>query len=72
MSQTQPAPKFTNVSWRKSTRSAHEGECVEIAVNLSGVVAVRDSKDPEGSKVLLSRASFRRLVGEIRAHGADL
>ncbi|MGK5737461.1 DUF397 domain-containing protein [Micromonospora sp. URMC 103] len=33
--------------WRKSTRSgASGGNCVEVADNPPGIVAVRDSKDP--------------------------
>lgn len=40
---------LTGASWRKSTRSAgNGGECVEVADNLPGIVAVRDSKDLEG------------------------
>jgi F420-0:gamma-glutamyl ligase len=37
----------TGARWRKSSRSG-EGNCVEVADNLSGVVAVRDSKDTDG------------------------
>ncbi|GAB2940328.1 hypothetical protein GCM10027280_30950 [Micromonospora polyrhachis] len=33
-------------TWRKSTRSGNEGACVEVADNLPGTIAVRDSKDP--------------------------
>ncbi|MBH5336028.1 DUF397 domain-containing protein [Streptomyces pactum] len=34
-------------------KSSHSGgnagqECVEVATNVSGIVAVRDSKDPDG------------------------
>jgi hypothetical protein len=37
------------VIWRKSTRSGGSGgECVEVALNLPGIVAIRDSKDPSG------------------------
>ena len=35
-------------NWRKARRSAHNGGCVEVAANLDGVTAVRDSKRPEG------------------------
>jgi hypothetical protein len=35
--------------WRKSTRSGgNGGNCVEVADNLPGLVAVRDSKDQAG------------------------
>jgi hypothetical protein len=34
--------------WRKSSRSGSTGNCVEVAANLQGVIAVRDSKDPDG------------------------
>jgi hypothetical protein len=39
--------ELSEARWRKSTRSG-EGNCVEVADNLPGVVAVRDSKDPAG------------------------
>jgi hypothetical protein len=35
--------------WRKSARSNNGGACVEVATNLPAVVAVRDSKDPDGA-----------------------
>jgi hypothetical protein len=34
--------------WRKATASGDVGQCVEVATNLPGVVAVRDSKAPDG------------------------
>ncbi|MFI0791304.1 DUF397 domain-containing protein [Micromonospora rubida] len=40
---------LTGAHWRKSTHSgSNGGDCVEVADNLPGVVAVRDSKDPAG------------------------
>ncbi|MFC6883231.1 DUF397 domain-containing protein [Actinomadura yumaensis] len=49
------------VHWRRSSYSDTSGkECVELAV-LHGSVGVRDSKDPEGPKLVLSR----RQVGEL-------
>ena len=32
-------------TWRKATKSAHNGGCVEVRRNESGGVDVRDSKD---------------------------
>lgn len=46
---------LTGARWRKSSRSnGNGGECVEVAVNLPGVVAVRDSKNPEGPALLFT------------------
>ncbi|MFI0407818.1 DUF397 domain-containing protein [Actinomadura sp. 3N508] len=53
---------FNNLKWRKSSHSASNGgDCVELA-GVSGVVAVRDSKDPDGPVLLLTRAALRTAV----------
>ncbi|TDC00855.1 DUF397 domain-containing protein [Micromonospora fluostatini] len=49
---------MTGATWRKSTRSGN-GECVEVAVDLPGVVAVRDSKDPHGPVLAFTRVAWR-------------
>ncbi len=38
--------------WHKSTRSSSSGNCVEVADNLPGVIAVRDTKDSGNGPVL--------------------
>ncbi|MEV4483337.1 DUF397 domain-containing protein [Micromonospora coxensis] len=49
--------------WRKSTRSGSSGgECVEVADNLPGVVAVRDSKDPTGPTLTFTPTAWQRFV----------
>ena len=56
-----------NAKWRKAKRSlSNGGECVELA-DVAGaagasVVAVRDSKDPDGPVLLLTRAALRTAV----------
>jgi Domain of unknown function (DUF397) len=37
-----------NTSWRKSSYSLANGDCVEVASPLPQSIAVRDSKDPQG------------------------
>ncbi|MBE1530361.1 DUF397 domain-containing protein [Actinomadura algeriensis] len=54
--------------WRKSSHSGGQGgECVEVA-NAAPVsaVAVRDSKDPDGPKLLLDVAAWRTLTARIK------
>jgi hypothetical protein len=58
---------LTGARWHKSTRSGDNGgECVEVADNLAGVVAVRDSKDPAGPVLTFSPAAW---AGFVRATG---
>ncbi|MBU3863557.1 DUF397 domain-containing protein [Streptomyces sp. 4503] len=39
---------MTTFVFRKSSYSGGEEECVEVATNLPGTVAIRDSKNPGG------------------------
>jgi Domain of unknown function (DUF397) len=60
------------VPWRKSSYSGSAGDnCVEVA-GLCAVIAVRDSKDPEGPKLAFGRGAFGVLAREIRAGRYDL
>jgi hypothetical protein len=55
--------------WRKSTRSGNSGgQCVEVADNLSGVVAIRDSKDPDGPALVVHPTAFRTFTETVKAH----
>ena len=58
--------------WRKARRSSHNGGCVEIAANLPGVVAVRDSKRPEGGAHVVGRAEFAVFLADAWAGRYDL
>ncbi|WP_067477493.1 DUF397 domain-containing protein [Actinomadura hibisca] len=57
---------LSTIMWRKSRRSSEQGDqCVEVA-STRGIVAVRDSKDPEGPGLLLARDDFRRFTSAIK------
>ena len=56
-----------NVIWRKSSYSgSNGGACVEVADNLPGIVAVRDSKEPHGPKLRFSRDEWRAFTSSIK------
>lgn len=60
MAQTGITIDLSRASWHKSSHSnGGEGGCVEIADNLPGVVAVRDSKDPDGPALIFTTAAWR-------------
>jgi hypothetical protein len=53
--------------WRKSSYSGQSGNCVEVARNLPGLVAVRDSKDPDVGRLVVSREAWQVFMKKVRA-----
>jgi Domain of unknown function (DUF397) len=53
--------------WRKSSYSgSNGGACVEVARRLPAAVAVRDSKDPGGPKLIFTPADWTAFTAAIR------
>jgi hypothetical protein len=63
---------LSRAAWRKASRSSTNGGCVEIAANFPDVVAVRDSKRPEGGAHVVSRAAFAAFLTDARAGRYDI
>lgn len=64
---------LTGAVWHKSMRSGgNGGDCVEVAVNLPGIVAVRDSKDREGRTLVFTPAQWAVFLDGVRAGDFDL
>ncbi|WP_433228771.1 DUF397 domain-containing protein [Actinomadura formosensis] len=58
---------INEVEWRKGTRSTAEGDnCVEVA-GASRIVAFRDSKDPDGPMLVVSRRDFGRFAQALKS-----
>ncbi|MEV4254281.1 DUF397 domain-containing protein [Spirillospora sp. NPDC049652] len=54
--------EVADIAWRTSSHSTNTGgQCVEVGV-VAPVVAVRDSKDPDGPKLLLSADAWKGLL----------
>jgi uncharacterized protein DUF397 len=54
--------------WRKSSYSGgNGGNCVEVARALPAAIAVRDSKDPDGPKLIFTPADWAAFTTAIRA-----
>jgi hypothetical protein len=58
--------------WHKSSRSGTQGNCVEVARNLPGMVAVRDSKHPRGPILITSPDEWRTFATAVRAGQFEL
>jgi Domain of unknown function (DUF397) len=59
--------------WRKSSYSGNGGgNCVEVASNMPGVVAVRDSKNPDGPVLTVETAGWREFIADVKTGRHDL
>ncbi|MFE6866996.1 DUF397 domain-containing protein [Kitasatospora sp. NPDC057692] len=54
-------------SWRKSSHSGGNGACVEIRVPAADLVAVRDSKDPQGPQLRFSAEAWNTFATDAGA-----
>jgi hypothetical protein len=62
---------ITRVTWRKSMRSNGSGNCVEVA-QVAGIIAVRDSKNPDGGILRIRQDQWKEFVGGAKAGLFDL
>ena len=63
---------LSHAIWRKARRSQHNGGCVEVAANIDGVVAVRDSKRPDAGAHVVDRSAFAAFLSDAREGRYDL
>ena len=58
-------PNFADAMWRKSSFSAENGSCVEVAL-AEQVVGVRDSKKPAHGHLAVATAPWHAFVGAVK------
>jgi len=58
------APRWDQATWFKSTRSATNGACVEVAL-VGRSVGVRDSKSPSGGMLEFPAEAWTELMNAI-------
>jgi hypothetical protein len=64
---------LTGAVWHKSTFSgSNGGDCVEVAANLIGVVAVRDTKDRDGGTLVFSSKQWAAFLDGVKGGEFDL
>nr|WP_246179106.1 DUF397 domain-containing protein [Actinomadura decatromicini] len=64
--------QISAAEWKKSSRSTDTGgACVEVA-DLAAAVAVRDSKDPDGPKLVFGPAAWQAFAAEAKSGALDL
>jgi Domain of unknown function (DUF397) len=63
---------MTELNWYKSSYSGSQADCVEAAGLQRGIVAVRDSKNPDGPKLVISAAEWQIFTARVKAGRGDL
>ncbi|MEV4531580.1 DUF397 domain-containing protein [Streptosporangium sp. NPDC049304] len=60
------SPDLSGAEFRTSTLSGPNNDCVQVATNLPGLVAIRDSKDPAGPALIFSPTAWDDFLTDIR------
>lgn len=63
---------LSGAAWFKSSRSASQDTCVEIAHLVGGMVGVRDSKNPTGPALVFSPAEWDTFTAGVQGGEFEL
>jgi Domain of unknown function (DUF397) len=60
------SPNPCDILWKKSSYSAANGDCVEVAQLANGRIGVRDSKSTSELSFSMTLAEWRTFVGQVK------
>ena len=64
---------LSGAQWRKATKSTgSNGGCVEVAMNLPEVTAIRDSTRPANGAHVIDRAAFAEFLADVKNGRYDI
>jgi hypothetical protein len=63
---------LSDATWWKSSRSANNCACVEVAVLPDGQIGVRDSKDQDGPVLLFTTLEWDAFIGGVKDGEFDI
>ncbi|MYZ38602.1 MULTISPECIES: DUF397 domain-containing protein [unclassified Streptomyces] len=68
MKSSSPEYDLSAASWHKSSFSGPSGgDCLEVADGLTGIVPVRDSKNPTGPVLTFQATAWSAFVTQVKA-----
>jgi hypothetical protein len=62
-----PVASSLPVQWRKATASNPNDDCVEVADGITGLIPVRDSKDPHGPALSFTPEAWQSFIASVQA-----
>ncbi|MGJ6963171.1 DUF397 domain-containing protein [Streptosporangium sp. G11] len=61
-------PDLSKAAWKKSSLSGDSGgNCVEVAGNLPGAIAIRDSKNPTGPALVFTPGEWHTFLSAVKS-----
>jgi Domain of unknown function (DUF397) len=64
-------PEGKPIVWHKSSYSSDTANCVEVALESSDRVGLRDSEDPDGPSLWFAVDSWRDFIADVAAGELD-